>query len=155
MNLNSCVQSRLLQIYSTLLQNLVLKVAHLHYFVVMEHIAKRLVDCDQNLHLCWLLFLKLWILLGPPLILLVATPLWRSVRMTLTLPKWGLGGPPKNSELNCRSQNTSPWGVLYTVRKVLKFRCRKWLAWAIWTSAAQVMDKRRVRSQTSSLTLDH
>jgi hypothetical protein len=25
----------------------------------------------------------------------VATPLGRSVRMTLTLPKWGLGSPPR------------------------------------------------------------
>ncbi len=58
----------------------------------------------------------------------VTTPLWRSVRMTLTLPKWGLGSPsetPKNSKFDCRGQNTSPWNVLYTIGKVLKFRCQK------------------------------
>jgi hypothetical protein len=67
--------------------------------------------------------------------LIVTTPLWRSVRMTLTLPKWGLGSPlglskiqrtPKNSEFNCKGQNTSPWGVFYTVGKVLKRKCQKW-----------------------------
>jgi hypothetical protein len=35
-------------------------------------------------------------------------------------------GTPETSELDCRGQNTSPWGVLYTVGKVLKSRCRKW-----------------------------
>ncbi len=29
------------------------------------------------------------------------------------------------------------------IRKLSKCRCRKWLAWAIWTSAAQVMAKKR------------
>jgi hypothetical protein len=55
----------------------------------------------------------------------VATPLWKSVRMTLTFPKWGLGSP-KNSEFDCRGQNTFLWSVLYIVGKVLKCRCRKW-----------------------------
>jgi hypothetical protein len=32
----------------------------------------------------------------------------------------------ENSKLDCRGQNTLPWGVLYTVEKVLKHRCRKW-----------------------------
>jgi hypothetical protein len=42
--------------------------------------------------------------------------------------KWELGvlRTPKNSELDCRGQNTSHWGVLYTVKKVLKCRCPKW-----------------------------
>jgi len=35
-------------------------------------------------------------------------------------------GTPATSELEKRGQNTSPWGVIYTVRKVLKCRCRKW-----------------------------
>jgi hypothetical protein len=38
---------------------------------------------------------------------------------------WESSGTPKDSELNCRGQNTSPRGVLYTVGKVLKLRCRK------------------------------
>jgi hypothetical protein len=35
-------------------------------------------------------------------------------------------GTPATSKLDNRGQNTSPWGVLYTVGKVLKCRCRKW-----------------------------
>jgi len=34
-------------------------------------------------------------------------------------------GTPATSELNSRGQNTSPYGVLYTVGKALKCRCRK------------------------------
>jgi hypothetical protein len=36
---------------------------------------------------------------------------WKSVRMTFTLLKWGLGGSsgtPKISKFDCRGQNTSP-----------------------------------------------
>jgi hypothetical protein len=39
---------------------------------------------------------------------------------------WESSGTPKNSELDCKGQNTLPWGVLYVVGKVLKHRCRKW-----------------------------
>jgi hypothetical protein len=50
---------------------------------------------------------------------------WKSVKMTLTLPKWGLGSP-ETSEFDCRCQNTSPWGVPYIIGKLSKCRCRKW-----------------------------
>jgi hypothetical protein len=33
---------------------------------------------------------------------------------------------PENSELDSKGQNTSPWGVFYTIGKVLKRKCRKW-----------------------------
>jgi hypothetical protein len=39
---------------------------------------------------------------------------------------WESSGTPENSKLDCRGQNTSPWGFLYTVGKVLKCKCRKW-----------------------------
>jgi hypothetical protein len=39
---------------------------------------------------------------------------------------WESFGTPKNSKFDCRGQNTLSWNVLYTVGKVLKFRCRKW-----------------------------
>jgi hypothetical protein len=32
----------------------------------------------------------------------------------------------KTLEFNCRDQNTSPWGIIYIIGKLLKFRCRKW-----------------------------
>ncbi len=49
--------------------------------------------------------------------------------MKLTLPKSGnleSSGTPKNSELDCRGQNTLHWGVLYTNGKALKSKCPKW-----------------------------
>jgi hypothetical protein len=49
--------------------------------------------------------------------------------MKFTLPKVGdleSSRTPETSKFNCRGQNTSHWGVLYTVGKVLKRRCRKW-----------------------------
>ncbi len=69
--------------------------------------------------------IKVMLGVAPPIV----TLLWRSVRMTLTLPKWGLGSPPgfpKNSKFNCRGQNTLPWGVIYIIGKFLKCRCWKW-----------------------------
>jgi hypothetical protein len=60
----------------------------------------------------------------------VATPLWGKCEVAIHTPEngtWESSGTPKNSELDCRGQNTSPWSVLYTVEKVLKSRCPKWL----------------------------
>jgi hypothetical protein len=45
---------------------------------------------------------------------------------TLEMGTWESSETPKNSKLDCRGQNTSPWSVIYTVGKVLKRRCRKW-----------------------------
>jgi hypothetical protein len=59
----------------------------------------------------------------------IATPLWAKCENETHTPKSGnleSSGTPKNSELDCRGENTSHWGVLYTVGKVLKFRCPKW-----------------------------
>jgi hypothetical protein len=44
----------------------------------------------------------------------------------LEMGTWESSGTSENPEFNCRGQNTSPWGVLYTVGKVLKCKCRKW-----------------------------
>jgi hypothetical protein len=78
---------------------------------------------------------------------IIATPLWRKCEVTThTLEKrtWESSETPENLGLDCRGQNTLHWGVFYTVGKILKCRCPKWPAWVIWTSAAQVMVKRRV-----------
>jgi hypothetical protein len=45
---------------------------------------------------------------------------------TLEMGTWESSGTPKNSELDYRVKNTSPWGVFYTVEKSLKRRCWKW-----------------------------
>jgi hypothetical protein len=39
---------------------------------------------------------------------------------------WESSGTLENSKLECRGQNALPWGVLYTIGKVLKRRCWKW-----------------------------
>jgi hypothetical protein len=38
---------------------------------------------------------------------------------------WESSKTPKNSELDCKGQNTSPLGVLH-IRKLPKCRCGKW-----------------------------
>jgi hypothetical protein len=59
----------------------------------------------------------------------VATPLWdkrEGEAHTPTSGKLESPGTPKNLELEFRGQNTSHWGVLYIIEKVLKCRCPKW-----------------------------
>jgi hypothetical protein len=59
----------------------------------------------------------------------VATPLWFRCEDETHTPKSGnlkSSGTPENSELEFRGQNTSHWGVLYTIEKVWKCRCPKW-----------------------------
>jgi hypothetical protein len=63
---------------------------------------------------------------------------------------------PECLEFDSKAQNTSHWGVLGVIGKVLERRyIENGLALIIWTSVAQVMGKRRVGSQTGSLTPDH
>jgi hypothetical protein len=84
--------------------------------------------------------------------------LWGKCEDEIHIPKSGnleSSGTPATSELDYRGQNTSPWGVLYIIKKALKCRCENGLAWAIRTSVAQVMVERRAGSQTGSLTPDH
>ncbi len=53
-----------------------------------------------------------------------------SVRSPLTLPKMGLGSPPGLSKTQSAIVGVKTpciWSVLYTVGKVLKCRCPKWL----------------------------
>ncbi len=60
---------------------------------------------------------------------IIATPLWPSVRTKFTLPKLGdleSSRTPECLEFDSRGQNTSDWGVLGVIRKVLKCRCPKW-----------------------------
>jgi hypothetical protein len=59
----------------------------------------------------------------------VATPLWGKCEDETRTPKSGnleSSGTPETPKLDFRSQNTSPWGILYTVGKVLKSKCQKW-----------------------------
>ncbi len=59
----------------------------------------------------------------------VANPLWDKCEDETHTPKSGKlesFGIPKNSNLDCRGQNTLHCGVLYINGKVLKCRCPKW-----------------------------
>ncbi len=59
----------------------------------------------------------------------VATSLWDKCEDETHNPKSGKlesSETPENSELDCKGQNTSHWGVLYMNGKVLKCRCPKW-----------------------------
>jgi hypothetical protein len=63
-------------------------------------------------------------------IIVVATPIWRKCEVATHTSEngtWESSGTSKNSEHNCKGQNTLHWGVLYTVEKFLKCRCPKWL----------------------------
>ncbi len=63
-------------------------------------------------------------------IMSVATPLWPSVGVKPKLGKvggWESSGTPECSELDSKGQNTSHWGVLDVIGKVLKHKYRKCL----------------------------
>jgi hypothetical protein len=89
--------------------------------------------------------------------LVVATPLWARWEDETPIPKVGdleSSETPECLEFDNKGQNTLHWGVLGVIGKVLKC-VQNCLALVIWTSAAQVMGKRRARSQIGNLTPDH
>jgi hypothetical protein len=79
---------------------------------------------------------------------------WEDDFRTLEMGTWEFARILEILEFNFRGQNTSHWGVFYIIEKLSKSKVENGLAWAIWTSATQVMTKRKVKSQTS-LTPDH
>jgi hypothetical protein len=81
-----------------------------------------------------------------------------SVRSPLTLPKMGLGSPlglPKTQNTIARVK--TPRIDVFFIMLESSWSVNVWngLAWAIWTSASQVMVKRRAGSQIGSLTPNH
>jgi hypothetical protein len=51
---------------------------------------------------------------------------------------WSPERTPESLEHNFRGQNSSPWGVIYIIRKLLKCRCLKWALIAhldIWNTS--------------------
>jgi len=90
--------------------------------------------------------------------LLVATPLWASVRMKLTLPKVGTWSPPGLPKIQnlIAGVKTPCIGMFFIpLERSWSVNAQNGLAWTIWTSEAQVMGKRRAGSQIGSLTPDH
>jgi len=95
---------------------------------------------------------------GNTFIHIIATLLWESVRMKLTLPKWGLGSPPgfskfQSSMVGIKTPHIEVFFI--SLESYQSIYVKNGLAWAIWTSTSQVMAKRRAGSQTNSLTPDH
>jgi hypothetical protein len=90
-------------------------------------------------------------------IIVVAILLWESVRMRLTLPKWGLGNPPRLPKVQSlitmvKTPRIEAFSISLESYQILDVE--NGLAWVIWTSATLVMAKKKVGSQTGSLTPD-
>jgi hypothetical protein len=82
----------------------------------------------------------------------------QSVRMRLTLPKVGTWSPPGLPQLqSSTTKGKTPRLEVFFVsmERSQSVDVLNGLVWAIWTSVAQVMGKRRVGSQIGSLTPDH
>jgi len=78
--------------------------------------------------------------------------------MKLTLPKWGLGNPPRLPKLQSliAGVKTPRIEVLFiSLESYQNVDVKNGLAWAIWTSATPVMTKKKAESQIGNLTLDH
>jgi hypothetical protein len=78
--------------------------------------------------------------------------------MTLTLPKWGLGSPPRLPKLQssiARVKTPCLEAFIISLEIYRSINVENGLARAIWTFTAQVMAKRSDGSQTGSLTPDH
>jgi len=78
--------------------------------------------------------------------------------MKLTFPKLGLGSPSGLLKLqrSIAGVKTPCIGVFFiSLENYQSVDVENGLAWAIWTSTAQVMAKRRVGSQVGSLTFNH
>jgi hypothetical protein len=123
---------------------------HCHLVVICEHVDAPTLLVDSIKIVC------LWFITMPHI---MSQPhFWKSVRMTLTLSKWGLGNPSGLSKL----QSWIAWvktphiGVFFiSLESYESVNVENELAWAIWTFAAQVMCKRKAGSQTGNLTPDH
>jgi hypothetical protein len=78
--------------------------------------------------------------------------------MGLAFPKVGIWSPPRLPQLqsSIAEVKTPRFEVIFIpLERPWSLDIENGLAWAIWTSAAQVMVERKVMSQTSSLTPDH
>jgi hypothetical protein len=78
--------------------------------------------------------------------------------MKLTLPNWGFGSLPRLPKLHrsITKVKTPCIGVFFiSLESNQNVDVENGLAWTIWTSSANVMAKRKAKSQTGNLTLDH
>jgi len=78
--------------------------------------------------------------------------------MTLTLPKmgtWESFRTPETLELNCKGQTSRLEVFFISLENYQSVDVENDLSWAICTSTAQVMAKRRARSQIGNLAPNH
>jgi len=74
---------------------------------------------------------------------------------TLEMGTWESSRTPETSKFNCKDQNTSHWVFFISLKSYQSANVENGLAWAIWTSTAHVMAKRKVGSQIGNLIPDH
>ncbi len=82
---------------------------------------------------------------------------WKNVKMTHTL-EMGLGSPPGLPKLHSSiaGVKTSRLEAFFmSLESYGSVNVENGLAWAIWTSAAQVMAKRKAGNQIGNLIFDH
>jgi hypothetical protein len=88
----------------------------------------------------------------------------KSVRMRLTLPKWGLESPlglgsppglPKVQSSIARVKTPCIGAFFISLKSYWSVDIKNGLSWTIWTSKALVMAKRKARNQIDNLTFDH
>jgi hypothetical protein len=68
---------------------------------------------------------------------------------------WESSGTPEFLEFDSKGKNTSPWGVLGVIGKVLKCRCSKWPRIGHLDICSPSYGQKKGRSQTGNLTPDH
>jgi hypothetical protein len=71
------------------------------------------------------------------------------MRMRLTFPKWGLGNPPELPKLQSSIAGVKTPCIeafFITLKNYQSVDAENGLAWAIWTSAAQIMAKKKARN---------
>jgi len=76
----------------------------------------------------------------------ITTLLWESVKMKLTLPKWGLGSPLGLSKLQSSivGVKTPRIGVFFiSLESYQSVHVENGFTWAIWRYSAQVMAKEK------------
>jgi hypothetical protein len=94
----------------------------------------------------------------PPMCYLLQPHFGLSVKVKPTLPKvgsWSPTGLPKIQSLIAGVKSPHIWMFFIPLERSWSVDVQNSLAWAIWTSAAQVMGERKVGSQIDNLTPDH
>jgi hypothetical protein len=80
---------------------------------------------------------------------------WEDNSHTIKMGTWEFAETPKTSKFNFRGQNTLHWGVFYIIEKLSKCKCQKWFYMSRLDICSTSYDKKKVGTQTDSLTLNY